>query len=119
MKEYIKVSLSKQLFTESLVELRDNWSEEIPDRMVHSTDGPWKVRTGWFLSLAANLEVFRDEGFVPNDSLEIVQQYLDWWTKDYKERKSEPDVINTREDIKRGNNVINKVLESLGVTKKT
>lgn len=102
------------------------WFDVIPDRIVHSNDGPWKIRSNWFLGIAADLNLALTRGILPAAVEKDAKDYLDWWTKGREETHKEiqtsdygPIVINTREDIERGNAIIDKVLESLGVKLKT
>lgn len=109
---------TKEILIVRLSNLRDKWSEEVPHHILHSTDGPYKIRTGWFLGLVADLEVSKIESVLPNEVIEDVDKFLKWWKDDFGKRPGSP-VINTKDDIEKGNLIINKVLESLGVSPKT
>ncbi|MCX6706038.1 MAG: hypothetical protein NTV24_02945 [Candidatus Woesebacteria bacterium] len=68
--------------------------------------------------MAADLWVSKDNGILPTSVIEEVNIFLNWYTDDFGKRPGYP-VINTKEDIEKGNAIINKVLESLGTSKKT
>ena len=89
---------------------------EVPDRIVHSKDGPWKIRSMWFIGIATDLANARTEEILPISLKDEVDEFLEWYIKDFGTRPGDP-VINTKEDIKKGDQIIDKVLESLGASK--
>jgi len=111
---------TREYLAERLGIFRDGFSDEIPDRIVHSMDpdNMYKVRTVWFIGLANDLWAAKTEGVLPTSVTEDVDKFLLWYTDDFGIRSGNP-VINTRADIEKGNEIINKVLESLGVAPKT
>ena len=55
----------RQKLLKELIRLRDEYSGEIPDRMVNSTtDQGYKVRKGWFNQVTGNLELGMEQGLV-------------------------------------------------------
>lgn len=86
------------------------WFGGIPDRIVHSIDGPWKVRMGWFLGLAAELSLLVNGEIISGETKESADEYLKWW-KSLRDIKGE--IFFTKEDIDRGDAVIDKVVADL------
>jgi hypothetical protein len=117
MTEHDFEPMTKEVLIDLLSDLKDNWSEEIPSHILHSTDGHYKIRTGWFLSIASNLEVALSEGLLQEKIKPAAEAFLDWWVNEYGIGQNGT-VINTADDVNRGNIVLTKVLESLGVKPK-
>lgn len=115
-----KNKYTKEYLAERLVLLRDGYKDEIPVRIIHSSDpdNKFKVRSAWFIGLHAELENSKIDGLLPSSVIEDVDKFLLWYTGDFGKRKGFP-VINTKADIEKGNTIINKVLESLGSGQKT
>lgn len=89
--------------------LRDSFSDEIPEEVVHSTspNKKFKVRKGWFQGVTATLERALDEGFVANHDIELqvkdfVEEYL---SQDFKDKP-----LTEASDIFEANKIINLVL---------
>ena len=78
------------------------------------------------MSIASNLANDLNDGLIDESVQDIVKTYIKWWQGYGKDGKhvivKTPEgfemVINTQEDIDRGNLVLDKVLESLGFTPK-
>jgi hypothetical protein len=119
MTEKIGVVDQKQELVDRLHYFRDSFKDNIPRKIIHSIDKKknYKVRTGWFVGLAADLENAIREKTIDKPEIRIeVNEFLDWYKNDFGLRPGNPK--NTKEDIERGNKVINAVLESLGETAK-
>lgn len=108
---------TKEDFIEHLLYGRDQFSEEIPSRILHSTDGNFKIRTGWFVGIASALWEVREHSILPDPIIEDVNIFLNWYSGEFKDREGDPP-LNTREDIEKGNEIIDKVLASYGVKPK-
>jgi hypothetical protein len=117
MTEHDFEPMTKEILIDLLTDLKDNWSEEIPARILHSTDGHYKIRTGWFLSLASDLEVALSEGLLQDKIKPDAEAFLDWWVNEYGTGQKGT-IINTKVDINKGNAVITKILESFDVKPK-
>ena len=101
-----------------LLFFRDDYKDEIPPQLVHSNspDSKYKIRSAWMLGLAGEIEVSRDEGILPESVRSDVDDFLNW-VDDWGKRPGNPP-MNIQEDIEKGNEIIDKVLESLGITPK-
>ena len=101
--------------TQELVRIR-NWNaDQIPEQIVHSSDleDRLKVRTAWLIGLASLLETAVDENLLNNSQVkEGINKFLEWYVNDWGSKRG---VGNTREDIEKGNEIIEKVLESIPV----
>lgn len=87
-----------------------SWFDGIPTRIVHSTDGPWKVRVGWFLGLAIHLDLLNEGKLIPNKAIKCVDDYLKWWAG---LDRVVGEFVTKKEDIDRGNNVIDETIAGL------
>ncbi|GEM_PF-1729108 len=88
---------------ENIRMLRDAYSNEIPENIVHSTDenNKFKVRGAWWAALGGNLRVSLREGTITDPLVRSnIENFLDT-------PKSE---MTTKEDIDRANKIINIVL---------
>jgi len=112
MTETETVNPQQQLIAR-LLYFRDSFSEKIPKRIIHSIDkkNNYKVRTVWFVGLAADLEKAMRSGVINKSEVRAkVNEFFDWYKNEFGLRGN---VRNTREDIERGNKIINEVLEDL------
>jgi hypothetical protein len=110
--------LTKEAVIEFLQYGRDEFSEEIPTRILNSTDGNYKVRGAWFVGIAACLSEAKADGILPVSLKEDVDTFMSWFKRDFGKRTGSPP-LSTKEDIEKGNEIINKVLEALGAGSQT
>lgn len=94
------------LLKQELSQLRHEYSDEIPDRIVH---GPCegkdtKARRNWFLAVAGNLELLAIHGLVPEEIEPLIEQFVSYYTSRDFARLTEP------QDIERANSIIDIVL---------
>lgn len=103
--------------------LRYDHCEEIPEKLVHSTDGMYKIRTGWLLGIACDIEYSLDQKFLSKNVLTEAKEYIIWWSNVYGNSEryqivETPDlggvIINTQADIDRGNKILDLMLKDLG-----
>lgn len=90
-----------------LRELRDDWSNNIPRRIVHSTDADnrYKIRIGWWTALILSLEGAIESGMVPDFNTRIsVLKFT--WKYEHLFQFRDP----TRKDIKEANELLNNLL---------
>ena len=101
--------MPEQTLSGRLVELRDNYRGEIPDRIIHSDapDNLFKVRRGWFTSLRIILEesIWRGE-IVDPEVRKQVEKFIEFVSDDYGRRMK-----TTPEDIAYADTVIDLVLK--------
>jgi hypothetical protein len=100
--------LTQEFIFSKLRYLRDDFSEEIPKRIIHSTDpdNRYKVRAAWFTCVSAYLSLGMRKGFISDELRERAQEFIDYCASDqfhYQPRRS-------LADIERANMVINKVV---------
>lgn len=99
----------------NLKTLRDGFSDEIPDRIISSTDriNKYKVRAGWFQSVVSCLDLAELHGCVSDPvALEKVEDFRKWVIGDYKDRILKGG-LTLREDIDKANGILNFLLSSL------
>lgn len=103
MRETPKVEVP-QTPLEHLRYLREEFSDEIPEKIIHS--GPYKVRKNWWQGVTADLEaVIEDEDIKDSELLTEVQSFLiNHLTDEFNER------LTTAQDIEEANVLIDKVL---------
>jgi hypothetical protein len=90
--------------------LRDDWSDEIPNKILHGdseVDAPkFKVRKNWWESLVGNLDLLIDLHQLPLELEQEIELFDEKYAKEIKER------LATAEDIAEANALITKILES-------
>jgi len=84
--------------------LKDEFSDEIPDKVLH--DGDFKVRRIWWQGLVSNLERGLDNGVVPEEFRPEVKRFVEHYTS--KEFHNQP--LTTEADIKRANGLLDRIL---------
>lgn len=101
--KYIYTDEDRQICYANLRRLLNDYSDEIPKEIVHSTDdnNKFKVRTAWWAAVGANLRILITEGLITNpDLVSKIKIFL-------LKKKEE---MTTQEDIKEANQIINDVL---------
>ena len=94
-----------------LRQARDEWIDEIPKQTVHSIDGKYKARAGWFIGIAADLYNGLDEGLFPDPSVQqAIRTFIDWYKNDYAQRRQ-----TLPEDIQKTNRIISIALGEVQV----
>jgi hypothetical protein len=98
---------------EDLLILRDDYKNEIPREILHSTssDNKYKVRKSWFQGLVAVAENRLMKGLIrePNLVKDIDAFIVRYTSPDW----AHPAVLTTKEDIEKADNLIDKILENL------
>lgn len=87
--------------------LRDDWSDEIPDEIIHSTspNKAFKVRVGWFQGVTATLEAALEQ--IDDPALEAeVTRFVNYYTSDVFKAQE----LTKASDIFAANRIINRVL---------
>ncbi len=87
--------------------LRDNFSDRIPDRVIHSNDKDkrYKVRRNWWAGLLADLSNGLDEGVFPGHLKGEVEQFME---EHYGDEFREKPLIEAA-DIKKANDLLDKI----------
>lgn len=92
-----------------LKELKDDWNDEIPEKIIHSdsTNKRFKARTSWFQGLIAILEIMVIDGEINNRKIitEIESFSQKIKSRDWDQTRT------TKKEIGEANNLINKVLK--------
>jgi len=116
--EVVEVTHSKEYLIQKLEHFRDDFGDEIPAEVVHSSspDNKFKARRGWFHLVAGHLKYGLEDGYIKDPVLkEKVEDFLKWCVEgDFK--KGGDARLTTEEDIAKANEVINSVLGSLSPT---
>lgn len=86
--------------------LRDEFSDEIPDNVLHGR-GNFKVRRNWWQGIVGDLARGLDNGVVSEELKPEVEQFLTHYTSE--EFHQQP--LTTRADIDRANRLLNRILE--------
>ena len=123
-----KIGMNRQLsakdkFTNKLLGFRYDWMEKIPNRIVHSSDGMYKIRSLWLIGIYGSLKYGIDMNLLETPIQGEVQDTIKWLKEEYHLEKSREYryvsglgniVINTQDDIDRGNLILDKVIAGLG-----
>ena len=91
---------------ERLQWLKDQFSDEIPDK-VRRGSGRSKARRNWWQGVVGNLERGLENGVVPEELRSDVKQFLDHYTSE--EFHNQP--LTTKGDIQRANDLLSKILD--------
>lgn len=96
-------------FKERLMELRDGYSDQIPEGGLHSTSGNnrFKVRKGWFQSLVANLANGIGDGEITDP---VVVRKIERGLKRFTSERFHQQPLTSKRDIRYANLLINLVL---------
>lgn len=90
---------------EHLKRLRNEFSDDIPDTVLHG-DGSFKVRRNWWQGVIGDLETALSKGLVPNDLKQETEGFLEHYTSD--EFHAQP--LTTSEDIGKVNSLLDRIL---------
>lgn len=85
--------------------LRDEFSDEIPDKVLHGR-GNFKVRRNWWQGVVGDLSRGLDNGVIPDGLRPEVESFLEYYTSD--EFHQQP--LTTEADIQRANALLDRVL---------
>lgn len=95
---------------EHLKGLRFDWSDEIPERVIHSddTDNLYKVRRNWFTGVAADVYNLLNEGFLTDSAKRAAAEQLlaRFASEEFSKR-----ALTTAEDIQKTNELIDIILD--------
>ena len=105
-------------YLEKLRAMRDGYSDEIPEIILHSSRGldgkptqtppKYKVRKGWFQGVISWLEIGIDEGYVKNGNRQLYDEFLK-----YAEKTKLSNRLTTKEDIQLTNTLLTSVINGL------
>lgn len=85
--------------------LREKFSDEIPDKVLHGR-GDFKVRRNWWQGLVGDLERGLGNGVVPEELRPEVESFLDHYTSEEFHDQS----LTTEVDIQRANGLLDRIL---------
>lgn len=94
---------------EHLVHLRDKWKDEIPDRVIHSSDNDnkFKVRRNWFQAVVGTVESLVDTGQIKGSTkLRAANELMDTFTAEEFIQQD----LTTPGDINNANRLIDIIL---------
>lgn len=117
--EYPKPKETKQTILEELYDLRENYHNEIPEEIIHSTmgrrdnqypDKNYKARKAWFCILEILLvRLIKNWGGLPQSLLEETKAYRrSLFSSEFHQKERV-----TREDIEKADTMINKIIAEL------
>jgi uncharacterized protein YaaW (UPF0174 family) len=102
-------SIEKFDLREQLKSLRRDWSDEIPQEVIHfnDEDSKYKVRRNWFQQIVTNTWMLLDEGKISNEeSKKAAEELIEKFTsEEFVERK-----LTTSEDIETANHLMDVIL---------
>jgi hypothetical protein len=100
----------KLYLKQRLIHLRDGYKDEIPQRIVHSTDkdNKYKCRSAWWQSIDSRLSLLRRENLLSKD-LDIVYDAV----YNQHETHLRENGLTRAEDIAAANALITKIIASL------
>lgn len=91
---------------EHLRRLREDFSDEIPSKVLHG-HGDFKVRRNWWQGVIGDLDSAINQGLVSKELREETEQFLAHYTsEEFHEQK-----LTTADDIQRANSLLDRVLE--------
>lgn len=97
-------------YLERLRKLKDEWSDEIPKKIIHGPSSDlkkFKVRRNWWQGVVGSLAMALERGQIPNPEVqEEVKEFLEHYTSE----KFHKQPLTTAEDIEKANSIINLVL---------
>lgn len=103
-----------------LTSLRDDWSSEIPEEVLHSDsdDGQHKVRNAWFGGVIGELDLLLIDHEEDPEAAEFVAEAQAFVAKykspaDWKDKSGFGDRLTTADDIASGDAIINKAIDFL------
>jgi hypothetical protein len=92
-----------------LSHLRQEYSDEIPSQIIHSSDknNRFKVRKGWISNVVGDLEVAINQGVVTDPKIiQAANEFIDWATGEEFGKQER----TTKADIEKANRMIDQVL---------
>ena len=94
---------------EHLRQLRDDYSDEIPEEIIH--EGKFKVRGRWFASIIADLEIGLREGVIGAQHVGVIQSFFDKYLVETHDSQNTFGTERiTRDQIEEGNHLLDVVL---------
>ncbi|RLJ00659.1 MAG: hypothetical protein DRP06_01575 [Candidatus Aenigmatarchaeota archaeon] len=99
-----------EIYLNSLEFLKDNYSNKIPDEILHSSANQpkYKVRKNWFQAVTAEAENIILENYASEKSKELFQEYLE---PDKNTEFSKR--LTTKEDINKGDELLSSLIDDL------
>lgn len=99
----------KQKYIKDLIELRDDYSEEMPEELVRSHPATHKVQRNWFNDLFLLLFCADSDKFFSPDAGATVTQFSNYLTSNaFKDKRR-----TAKEDIERANAIIKIAIDDL------
>src|SRR3989344_4464653 len=100
----------------TLDSIRYDWSDKIPEDVLHSihepgTESPkYKVRVAWFQIIITQVGLYKDRGLLSEDTRQLYDSFLDYIkTEGFKGQNR----LTNRQDIEKGNLLLDRVLTDL------
>lgn len=93
---------------ERLAWLRDEFSDEVPDEIIHGA-GKFKVRRAWWQCLAGNLDNGLREGVIPEELRADTRAFLRHTTTEFRQQ-----TLTKPDDIQRANNLLDRIIGDKG-----
>ncbi len=90
-----------------LLELRDEYTEEIPAQIVRSDTPKYKCRIGWFATIIAEAENLKKRSMLSEGLVKKLNAFHTEVSPQIKQR------LTTEQDIARGNLLLNEILKEL------
>ena len=107
---------SKEYLVQKLEHLRDDFHDEIPAEVVHSSspDNKFKAQRGWFHLVAGYLKSGLDDGYISDPTLkEKIEGFVEWCHEGEFKKMGYDETLTREEDIVKANDVINSTLANL------
>jgi len=107
--------LEKAETVKRLKSLRDDFSDDIPDEILHSNDedNKYKVRGSWFQGVIADTEGLLSYASKDAPELEEIKEIMNYFT-DSEEFRGKMSSRTERSDIDKGNRLIELALKVVG-----
>ena len=108
----------RNIYLQRFQDLHDNWSDEIPEEMIHS-DNPvnnrYKVRGNWFATIKSNFENCKTFKIFPEEFNEEWKSFFKTYT--LRMMSSKEEVRTTKEEIDAVNKLLIKAQEIISNSK--
>jgi len=99
-----------EYYLKAFKRLRYDWKDDIPERELHSPDGNYKVRGGWFHAISLRSETAIELGLLDKSCVKKRSQFIDYIRANDVGRSTRRTI---REDIRAGDDALDTFIACL------